>query len=357
MKKNFGVDVLPIGAVKTSRGIETLTGGWVDEHQGTISSGEKDKYETLLVVLNIEDFSVVAQDVKTVEGTLTTIRPETVTYKVLCCRPAMYHELSNANFHYMDNMVDELEENVEIGEEALKKRALEYKGKPKTENFNSGKVVKVQPSKMLIDVFNGIGKLSSENGWKSGTLNSNFLQTLNEKSKSFSKSDFAAGFKGLLSPKERSYLESGANIIGKIADTVVTFIGEKSTSLKDVYTGSLQVQTSSDDNIYHVYKLKTMVLNRKIVKNRYLIKTNDLAFTSNELREVFGSCPIIPSKSPEKVCQFSPTFSVENQKCAAAILAGKPLDSCDLVSLSINQDEMQILKIIFLRSTPMKHEL
>ena len=80
LKTKYNVDQFPIGAVKGTRGVVTLTGGWVDQYSNAITDANKEKYQKLLLVFKMRDGkpSLVAPDAD-----------DDKVYTILCCRYVM----------------------------------------------------------------------------------------------------------------------------------------------------------------------------------------------------------------------------------------------------------------------------
>ena len=77
LKTNYKVDKFPIGAVKTARGITTLTGGWVDEYGQTVTDANKNKYTKRMMVFQKRGDNLYP---------LPPDDDEDKVYTILCCR-------------------------------------------------------------------------------------------------------------------------------------------------------------------------------------------------------------------------------------------------------------------------------
>ena len=320
MKNKHNVTELPIGAVKGGRGLVTLTGGWVDQYTRTVTDADRPKYQKQLLVLRIEDFRPLDPD-----------NDEDKEYWILCTRPLMFHERSNANFNFADNVLDELEETLEVNEPKLKRKQLEYEGKPE-EHLNTGSIFKLQPTKKYINLFNGIGKLASENVWNSGSFTTSFFDRLNQNSKEvLGDSGISSVFKAALTPKQSRRLETTFNLAGKIVDSVASFRGKKSTGEDEIFNGNLEVLVNAEDQNYKIYRIKPIVFGNKILREKLLIQAPGIAFTAQDT-QIFGGCTISPIGTKASTCKQQITPSLKSRKCAKEILESKPLNFCEFVS-------------------------
>ena len=326
MKVKYGVTELPIGAVPTQFGVTTLTGGWMDEKPTGLNASIIQLYkdENLLVVLDTAKMAIV----------LPKVNDANKVYQVLCTRPAKFVDMNEANFNYMNLILDQVVATVDKGEQRWKQKALEYKQKQKGHVSASNAVkLKLQPVKAVMDVFNGISKLGTEDFWESDTITTNFLQTLYDKSKKVFNGDI---FKAQLTPKQEKVVETGLNLFGKavkVASNIATFKGEKSTDKENVYVGKLEVETTSEKETFHLFKIRSLLVDNQILKERYLVRSGTMAFTTKDL-QMFNGCKIVPISSalPSKpsTCKINPP-SLEAQKCGRAIMESKPLTACDFV--------------------------
>ena len=119
MKVKYGVTELPIGAVPTQFGVTTLTGGWMDEKPTGLNASIIQLYkdENLLVVLDTAKMAIV----------LPKVNDANKVYQVLCTRPAKFVDMNEANFNYMNLILDQVVTTVDKGEKRWKQKALEYK--------------------------------------------------------------------------------------------------------------------------------------------------------------------------------------------------------------------------------------
>ena len=305
-----------------------LTGGWLDSYntKNQQTAVDKDYYKTALLVVKPSDYSVIAPKQEDVNK----------IFKIACVRGALYHDLSSANYQLMKGSLTDLEKTFSFGNENMKLRELKYDEKPPAEKVTKGGTFKLQPSKIFLEVANGLKKLASETGLTMESITTSFLTQMKEKSKKIFDKSFN-DFSGYLTENQKKVLEGAFNLAGKITDHNVIFRGNQAAPGENTFVGQLDLRTTSPNDDINIYRIHALTNGHKTLHAKYLIKKGEMVFISNDLRWA-GHCHIetIDAKERGPACnsiKINP--SLENQMCAEQILNNKPLTSCDFVSSPI----------------------
>ena len=321
LKDKFDIEELPIGVIKSDRGMQTMSGGWFDGFtpQNSQTADDKDFYKTGLLVVKPSDNQILAPQA-----------PSKI-FKVVCIRKALFSEMSQANYNFMKNSFVKLEKTLDSGKKTMDLRELEYEGKP--EGQPKGPELVLQPTKRFIDLTHKLNRVSSETGILSDSINTNFVTSMVQKAQDVFQKGLKNVFFTQLSPKQKDYFESALNLAGHIRDGISTFTGLRSTSKENVYTGELEVVTTSRAENYKLYHIDALGLDngKGMISQKYLAIRNGISFTTDDLKWL-GNCQVTKDDNGPicKSLDFNP--SLEDRRCASQILLDQELDSCDFVS-------------------------
>ena len=319
--KDLGSEELPLGVIKTKRGIETLTGGWFDGYtnENQQKSDDMDIYKTSLMVVSPSNYSFLGPQADDKE------------FKIFCTRKAHFPELSKANHNFMSNALGKLQKVLQFGKGTMDLREKTYEDKP--EGQPRGRTLELQPTQRFIDLTHGLNRMSSETGWWSDSIDTNFLTNMYQKAKDVFGQSLRNVFRTQLTHNQRDNIKSAYNLMGRISDGISTFTGTRSTAKENVYTGELEfIMTSRAEN-YKLYKINALGLDngQGVISQKYLVQRNGTSFTTDDLKWL-GNCQVTKGDEGPICNSLNFTPSLESRRCASQILLNQELDSCDLVS-------------------------
>ena len=234
----------------------------------------------------------------------------------------------------MTNSFSKLTKALDFGSRIMELRDDTYEDKPVAKQVTQGALeLELQPTQRFIELTNGLNKMGSERGWLSDTFSTNFITSMGKKAAETFGNALKNVFYTQLPPQQRAKIKSAFNMIGHITDGISTFTGTRSTNNENVFTGDLEVITTSRDKNYNIYEINPLKLanGKGILSHRYLVKRDGSSFTTEDLKWL-GNCQVTRGGNGEicKDLEFNP--SLEDKRCASQILLDQDLDSCQFVS-------------------------